>query len=384
MERRRYEIDWLRAIAILVIFVFHNASFFTSLPWHIKNAEHHLSMLVFVGFVDAWAMPLFFFLSGVGAWYSLESRSGKQYLWERCKRLLVPLYTVGTFILLPPQLYWDCITQKICSGSFWELYPRYFTETFTLSFSPFFGSFWTGHLWFLKFLFIVSFVSLPLLLYLKTPSGRRVIDRIAKTCDRSGGVLLAIVPLSLVQIGIRGFFYGQHTWADLVYFTIFFIFGYLLPANPRFTARIERRGWICFLLGILGFLAEFYWIFGMGYKYPEGQGFSPLVLYVLFQIIMSINAWCWIAFILSLAFKYLNFNSSFLAYTREAVLPFYILHQTLILWVGWYVIPLNLSIAVKFLTISTISFVAIAAIYELLVKRWNIMRFFFGMKPKPS
>jgi glucan biosynthesis protein C len=71
-----------------------------------------------------------------------------------------------------------------------------------------------------------------------------------------------------------------------------------------------------------------------------------------------------------------------LAYGGEMVLPFYILHQTIILLVGWYVIPLNLSILLKYLIISPISFLLIMALYELLIKRVNAIRFLFGMRPK--
>jgi glucan biosynthesis protein C len=118
----------------------------------------------------------------------------------------------------------------------------------------------------------------------------------------------------------------------------------------------------------------------IGYPYPAAESFSWI--YVLFQIIMGIANWSWVVFILSLGAKYLNFNHKVLAYGNEAVLPFYILHQTIILLVGWYVIPLNLSIPLKYLIISPISFVLIMALYELLVRRVNAIRFLFGMRPK--
>ena len=85
-------------------------------------------------------------------------------------------------------------------------------------------------------------------------------------------------------------------------------------------------------------------------------------------------------FILGLGAKHLNFDNKVRAYGNEAVLPFYILHQTKILLVGWYVIPLEISIPLKYLIISTSSFVMIMSLYELLVKRINTVRFLFGMR----
>jgi glucan biosynthesis protein C len=80
--------------------------------------------------------------------------------------------------------------------------------------------------------------------------------------------------------------------------------------------------------------------------------------------------------------KYLSFRSKVLEYCNEAVLPFYILHQTFILLVGWYIVRWNTAIITKFLVISVISFVLIAATYELLIRRFNFIRFVFGMRPK--
>ncbi|MCP4166739.1 MAG: hypothetical protein GY759_12730 [Chloroflexi bacterium] len=80
------------------------------------------------------------------------------------------------------------------------------------------------------------------------------------------------------------------------------------------------------------------------------------------------------------------FNNKVLVYANEAVLPFYLLHQTVILCVGWFVIPWAFGILPKFLIIAVVSFALIMAIYDVLIRRFNIVRFFFGMrqKKKPS
>jgi len=121
-------------------------------------------------------------------------------------------------------------------------------------------------------------------------------------------------------------------------------------------------------------------MFGLGYRYPGPEYFSWT--YVLFNMVMSIGNFCWVMFIMSLGAKHLNFNHKVLAYANEAVLPFYILHQTIILLVGWYIIPLNIPILLKFLIISPISFLLIIVIFELLIKRVNAIRFLFGMRSK--
>jgi peptidoglycan/LPS O-acetylase OafA/YrhL len=386
MKERRYDIDWLRVLAILAIFLFHCTRFFDPLDWHLKNAEQSFIALLFVAFVSSWIMPLFFLLSGVGSWYSLKSRTGGKYLVERVKRLLIPLYIVGMLILLPPQDYFDRITNQGYTGTFWELIPYYFSGLFSIDSQDLHDpSFllpipFSGHLWFLQYLFLISLMTLPLLLYLKSEHGQVLIERLAVWCDRWGGIFIFLIPLIIVLISLRSLFEGERTWADFIYYMVFFVIGYLIPADKRFTEGFKRHIWICLVLGIVAFCGAGYIIGVLGYSYPGGESFSWI--YILFQIVISTASWCWVVFILSLGARYLNFNNKILAYGNEAVLPFYIFHQTIILLVGWFVIRWSMDILPKYLIISVVSFVLIMALYELFVRRINIVRFFFGMRPK--
>jgi glucan biosynthesis protein C len=383
MKERRYDIDWLRVFAIVMVFFFHNARFYDPYPWHVKNAEQSFGMFLFVALLHSWIMPLFFLLSGVGSWYSLKSKTAGRYLRERVLRLLVPLYTVGVFILLPPQLYWDRVTNGRFSGSFLEFYPSYF-KAFYFDLLPPFVLPWPGHLWFLIYLFAISLFSLPLMVFLKSESGKRFISTLARLCNRRGGIFLLLIPLFLVQACLRGFFRGDHTFADLVYYLLCFWMGYILPADERFTESLKRYVWVCLPLALVGFWAEGQLVLKLGYQPLGGKGFSPLGLYLLFQFVMSVQTLCWIVFLVGISAKYLDFRSRALEYCNEAVLPFYILHQTFILLVGWYVVRLDTAIIIKFLVISVLSFVLIASTYELLIRRFNVIRFVFGMRLKTT
>lgn len=213
----------MRVVATLAVFVFHSGRFFDKLDWHLKNDQQSYFLTLFVGLLDLWMMPLLFLLSGMGSWYSLKSRSSREYLLERVKRLLIPLYTVGAFILLPPQFYFELITHGKHIGSVWKLIPPLYGGPLSFSLgAPYLINLWTGHLWFLQFLFIVSLLILPLLLYLKSEPGQRLIEILAGWSDRRGGIFLFLIPLPLVRIGLRCFFQGAHTWADLFYYGVIF------------------------------------------------------------------------------------------------------------------------------------------------------------------
>jgi len=112
-------------------------------------------------------MELFFLISGAGSWCALKSRTAAAYLFERVKRLLIPLYRAGLFVLLPPQFYFEMLAHAGYRGAFWQIIPRYFASFYpphitlwpeTLLPVPF-----PGHLWFLQYLFLISLMTLPLL-----------------------------------------------------------------------------------------------------------------------------------------------------------------------------------------------------------------------------
>ena len=292
---------------------------------------------------------------------------------------------MGLFVLLPLQFYFEVSTNKGYSGNFWQAIPLYFASftppritqwPATLLPLPFFG-----HLWFLGYLFLISLMSLPLLLYLKSEQGRRWITQLSGWCNNRGGIYLFVIPLSLALIGLRRIFEGWHTWADFIWYAIFFVIGYMMAADNRFAESVRKHGWIYLALWIVGFSATGLLVLVFGYNpYPGKESFS--LLFVFFQITWTITSWSAVAFVLNIGVRHLTTNNKLLIYGNEAVLPFYLFHQAIILWVGFYVIRWDISILFKLLIISVVSFSTIIILYELLVRHLNPVRFFFGMRPK--
>lgn len=374
---------------MMLVFVFHCARFFGGGPWHLKDpGEESFVAAIYIGLLDLWIMPLFFLLSGVGSWYALRSRSGGRYLLDRAKRILIPLYGVGACLLLVPQAYFEAITNGGYSGTFWGSVRPYFMRAFTTAPSlddPYIFSFFWGHLWFLQFLFLISLAILPQLLFLRSERGQRFLAKLAGWCGRRGGAFLLLIPLAVVRVALTHVFRGEeHSWAHLLYFATFFLIGYVVAADRRFTEGFKKVGWICLALGIVGFVTEGAFVYFLGYNYanlhhPGGEPFS--LRYVLFNSVVAIASWSWIVSILSAGAQHLNARSRLIAYGNEAVLPFYILHQTVILCVGWFVIRWDVGVLPKFLAIAVVSFALIMVLYEGFVRRFNVMRFLFGMRP---
>jgi glucan biosynthesis protein C len=394
MKARRFDIDWLRVIAMLTVFLFHCSRFFCTEDWHLKVPAAQQSEIlkplrdIFIG---PWFMELFFLVAGFATWYSLRNHTAGQYLTDRVKRLLIPLYTVGLFVLLVPQKYFDGVTHGTITGSFWQWLPSYFTSLprdILSSWRPDLDPAkvlpypFTGHLWFIQTLFVITLVTLPALLYLRSERGGRLIDRLAQWGARPGGIFLFLIPLAAAQIALRWVpeWSNNRSWADFVWYGLYFVIGYVIAADTRFTEGLKRSVWLCLALWMAVFLV------GGGlltivfdYDMSPGHGFSAL--YVLYMLTWTGMSWGAVALLLGLGARRLTSGGKLLTYSNEAVLPFYLFHQTVILVVGWFVLPLEIGNLARFAIIALVSFPVIMALYEVAVKRIGFMRTLFGMAP---
>ena len=375
MVERRYDIDYLRVITMLIVFLYHSASFFDTGDWPIKNPDTSMGFTIFMYTIAPWFMPFMFLLSGAGSWFALEYRDSKEYIWERAKRLLVPYFSIGFFILIPPQDYWEHTTHSRFTGSFLQFIPHYLKTNNWMSFGDF-------HLWFLYYLFILSFICLPLMIYLKSEQGRKVIDKIANLCSHREAIYLFVVPLALGQVILKPLFPHINSWADIILYIMCFVIGYIIQGDERFTRAIRKDGWIGIIPGISIFIITVYFLYkpeniGTYIKHPT---FS--ISCMIFWAMAYLYAWCMMVFLLSIGTLFLNFTNKTLSYCNEAVLPFYVLHQTLIMFDGYLIINWQTNLPLKFAVLIVMSFAMVMLIYELIIRRNRTMRFLFGLKEK--
>jgi glucan biosynthesis protein C len=382
---RLHYLDWLRVLAILGVFLFHAVHPFDMFPWEIKNAEQSVAVTLFIVFLGPWGMPLFFLVSGTGSWFALRRRTGRQYAGERIQRLLIP-FIIGSILLSPIQLYfqWSHQTQTgLFEGSLLEFY-----QIREISFGPrVFG--WAGyHLWFLGFLFAYSLVALPLFVWLKRDSGRRVIARLANLAERRGGLFLFIIPLVLVQFALRPFFPAEHDWTDFIFTLVFFVYGYILYADERITRAI-RRDWLPMLMAaILSTL--FFFAAGAADVAQEWMETPGTPGFYLLWSAWSVNGWCWTLFMLHIGMRFLEFGNRWLEYGGQAIMPFYLFHQPVIIVIAYFVVGWDTSavlgagagLLVKLLAVVLGSFVISLGLVELIVKRVSALRSLFGIRPK--
>ncbi len=123
--QRRYELDWLRILAILAVFIYHCALIFAPDPFLIKNQTTYQFIDDWGEFAGLWGMPLILLISGSSAFYALGKVSPGKYVKGIVARLLVPLL-FGTFTHIAFQVYLERLHEDQFSGSFVDFYPHFF------------------------------------------------------------------------------------------------------------------------------------------------------------------------------------------------------------------------------------------------------------------
>jgi glucan biosynthesis protein C len=375
--QRRYDLDWLRVLAFSGVFLYHCSRFFDESYWNIKNATTSPLVDILKGIFDLWGMPLIFIVSGASIFLALRPGQAIRFLRDRIWRLLIPL-AFGILVLAPPQVYLDRLTHGEFHGSFLEFLPLCFQDWHLWD-----GNFaWSGvHLWYLEDLFLFTLVFLPLFAALKSPFGRRITAALAHLSACPGVIFLWALPLGLQLILLDPFGIIHPGFSEditrLIWFPPFLIYGFLVFSESQIQQAImdQRRAALALalVLTLLGAVL--------------GDLEGPDVTFWLFALVMILGGlliWSSLLAILGYGMRYLTSNHRLLSYANESVLPLYILHQPVILILGYFIIPLSIPILVKYLIIAPSAFGITLGMYEFGIRRLNPVRRVFGLKPRKA
>jgi peptidoglycan/LPS O-acetylase OafA/YrhL len=388
---RLHYIDWLRLVATVGVFVYHAARPFVLQDWLIMNEHQSLAVtFIFLVFLGSWGMPLFFLMAGAGSQFALRRRSARQFVIERVKRLLIP-FIIGCILLSPVQFYMEWLHKGWYSGSFFGFLPE-FLQSLDLSLpgilSPTTFEEWGSHLWFLGYLITFSFVALPAFLWFKTDAGKRTVRRLGSLAERRGGLLAFVMPLALVRLSLQARYSDYADWADFSYMLVYFILGYVLYADVRFARAIRRDAWLNLALGIGTIVAMV--VAGIAGVVEEWATTPGTVQFYFAWGVVVLSGWCWTSFALYIGMRFFDTRNKWLEYGQDAILPFYLFHQPVIVTIAFYTVGWDIAarlgasvdISVKLPIVMLGSFAATLGVYEAFIRRVQPARSLLGMKPR--
>jgi len=345
---RRYDIDWLRVIAIGLLLIYHIAIVFQ--PWGVlirflQNDKPIESLWAPMTMLNIWRIPLLFFVSGMGVCFAIRKRNWKQLILERTKRILLPLLFGIVFIVPVHVIIWQ----------------KYYNQD--LTFSP-----GVSHLWFLANIFIYVLLLLPVFFYLKRNENGRFIKGLKKLFSNPLGLLLMVVPfvLEAVLVQPEPFELYYMTLHGFLLGLIAFLLGFcFVLTGDTFWQTILKWRWLFLALAVV-----LYAIRGIVFKLV-----SP-------HYLMAIESNFWIFTVFGFAYKYLNRPSKTLSYLSQGAYPIYIIHMIFLYLGSFLILPLDIPVVAKFILIVAFTGLGCFAMYDLLIRRVGFLRPLFGLKGK--
>lgn len=343
---RRYDVDWLRILAMGLLIIYHIVICFQ--PWAVlikfpQNEQLLEWIWIFMAMINVWRIPILFLVSGMGVCFAMERRNWKQLITERTVRILVPylfgiLVLGGFFAIALPHWGWDA--------------------EYTIQF---------GHLWFLLNIYLYTACLLGVLMYLKDNPDNSYFRILSKLIRWPPGLFLLALPLVLEAWIVNPAYFS--TYVDSVH-------GWLM-------------GLICFFMGFTFIsIQDIFWPAVVRIRWHAlGVAFALyLVRLLVFRLVGEPNwltafeSMCWMLAILGFGALHLNKPSSSLAYLSKAVYPVYIVHLPVQFTIAYFLLPLSLSPFLKLIVLLAGTFGFSLFLYEYVLRRLKWIRPLFGMK----
>jgi glucan biosynthesis protein C len=232
------------------------------------------------------------------------------------------------------------------------------------------------HLWYLFWLCVFSVLTLPCFLHLRSDRGRGQTRRFAALFSGRVTVFLLALPigaLSSVLDPETPLGDGYAGWPVLIYLVLF-IYGFLLFSDERFSETIQRNAIISLTLAVVSYGLI------VAYRTIGGQPSFGSLEYVVWSFGRALNSWFFVLALLGLGSRYLNFTNGRLRYLSEGSLPYYMLHQTLMVVIAHYFIrEMTLGILPELAILLFATLLLTMLLYEACIRRFTVMRMAFGL-----
>jgi glucan biosynthesis protein C len=331
---RRHDIDALRALAFALVILYHVGMYYVAgWHWHMKSPHAAEWLQMPMRALNLWRMDLVFLVSGLALGFVRRKGGPLRLLGQRSARLLLPL-AFGMAVVVPFQPYAQMLAKGLIQPGFVDFLPRYFAG------GPWpagafdgseFGVTW-NHLWYLAYLWLYTAVLILCLPLLESRPGLQLRQRFVRLRGMAL-VVLPLLPLALATAWLLPRFPVTHAmvgdwWLHATSFLLF-LYGYWIGVDAGWWAEAMRLRRPLSLTAALALLLHFVLRAG-------GPGLAP-------ALAAEVYTWTIILAVLGWSHRYLNRPWPWLAWSRQAVYPWYVLHQTVIIVAVFWLAPLALG-----------------------------------------
>ncbi|MVT08028.1 acyltransferase family protein [Chitinophaga tropicalis] len=377
-SQRQPYLDWLRIIAIIGVLVLHAAMpFATGEGWHIRNKETSNVLLELVHWLHMFRMPLLFFISGAISYCMLQNRTGAGFIGLRFTRLFIPLL-FGMLVIVPPQVYLERVTNGY-KGNFWQFYAHMFTT------GPYpKGDISWHHLWFILYLLIYDIICTPFFTYMVSPASEQLRKRL-QWLGQGKRIFLLVTPAVIIYTSMVIQFPETNAlvgdWCFLLYWLSFLVPGFICMAVPGLMDSLERNRRFSLQLAFISLVLVNYVRWNDIEPWDILANWKTDARTYMYLAARALCGWTWVLAAIGYGKRYLDRKHRVLDYLNQAVYPFYILHQTVIVILAFYVVQVPETVGMKYIFIFLVTFMISMGIYHLFIRPFTVARFLFGMKP---
>ena len=375
---RHYGMDWLRIGAFQLLILYHVGMAFVPWGFSVKVSAPIGWTVIPMFLTNPWRLSLLFAVSGFASAALLERSTGVgAFVRSRLARLGIPLLA-GILVFVTPQPWVELVTQHGYAHGFgyFLAHDYYRPQQIDGVFVPTYM-----HLWFVVYLLVYTLVWGALLTL-----PQRWLAGVRKAAET-----LLSTP-ALLPFGIAAFFcihnFVSPGWEDthllindwsahLDHFGAF-LFGVLLRRSSAVRSAVARWWKVAAVAAIMGW-AYLAWA-ELAYPGDARMGYA---LGLLYRIARSTEAWGAIVALVGLAETHWNRDSKWRPMLAEAVFPFYIIHQTVIVVVGYWLLMTPTTAYERFLILVAATVAGNWAFY-LIGRRIDVLRPLIGLKRRTT
>lgn len=332
--------DWLRIGAFALLIFYHIGMVFAPWNFHVKSPNGAEWTTLPMMATNAWRLPLLFVVSGYASRALLARSDGAGgFAVNRSWRLLVPLL-FGMAVIVPPQAWVELVTSRRYSGGFLHFWLHDYFR-----FGPL-GGLWLpawNHLWFVAYLWVYTVALAIGAAIVRAGPGTGGVQRLFDRVFGGWGVI--VLPMAW-SIAVHGWWFPMAAethrligdWIAHVMYVPAFLFGFGLARSGPALAALRRLWLPAALLALAGLGG----VLAIEYHWPPATP-APRWIYRPYGVAHALQQWGTIAALTGIADRWLNHDAAPRAMLTEAVFPFYIIHQTIIVVAMYWLLPTGLS-----------------------------------------